>query len=206
LKLLAYDGSFSGFISLIYFCITKGIKPDYIFKFNNLPGLPVTKIKNLNIPLITKYLTSKLGKDELQNIYYAYLSEIENIESFIISYIFYRINNGYNSKINMMFQKIVKNVLYEISDLSTNLIFSKVNNILFAKIKPYNNVIFPLSNYFSRKLPRETWIIYDVMRSSAILHLNRKNLMLNNVNFKIETKSDFVTHLWENIIRGKKIS
>jgi len=206
LKLLAYDGSFSGFISLIYFCITKGIKPDYIFKFNNLPGLPVIKIKNLNIPLITKYLTSKLGKDELQNIYYAYLSEIENIESFIISYIFYRINNGYNSKINMMFQKIVKNVLYEISDLSTNLIFSKVNNILFAKIKPYNNVIFPLSNYFSRKLPRETWIIYDVMRSSAILHLNRKNLMLNNVNFKIETKSDFVTHLWENIIRGKKIS
>jgi len=106
----------------------------------------------------------------------------------------------------MMFQKIVKNVLYEISDLSTNLIFSKVNNIFFAKIKPYNNVIFPLSNYFSRKLPRETWIIYDVMRSSAILHLNRKNLMLNNVNFKIETKSDFVTHLWENIIRGKKIS
>ncbi|MCD6104462.1 MAG: DUF4130 domain-containing protein [Thermosipho sp. (in: Bacteria)] len=206
MKLLAYDGSFSGFISLIYFCITKGIKPDYIFKFNNLPGLSVTKIKNLNIPLITKYLTSKLGKDELQNIYYAYLSEIENIESFIISYIFYRINNGYNSKINMMFQKIVKNVLYEISDLSTNLIFSKVNNILFAKIKPYNNVIFPLSNYFSRKLPRETWIIYDVMRSSAILHLNRKNLMLNNVNFKIETKSDFVTHLWENIIRGKKIS
>lgn len=206
MKLLAYDGSFSGFISLIYFCITKGIKPDYIFKFNNLPGLPVIKIKNLNIPLITKYLTSKLGKDELQNIYYAYLSEIENIESFIISYIFYRINNGYNSKINMMFQKIVKNVLYEISDLSTNLIFSKVNNILFAKIKPYNNVIFPLSNYFSRKLPRETWIIYDVMRSSAILHLNRKNLMLNNVNFKIETKSDFVTHLWENIIRGKKIS
>jgi len=206
LKLLAYDGSFSGFISLIYFCITKGIKPDYIFKFNNLPGLPVIKIKNLNIPLITKYLTSKLGKDELQNIYYAYLSEIENIESFIISYIFYRINNGYNSKINMMFQKIVKNVLYEISDLSTNLIFSKVNNIFFAKIKPYNNVIFPLSNYFSRKLPRETWIIYDVMRSSAILHLNRKNLMLNNVNFKIETKSDFVTHLWENIIRGKKIS
>jgi len=171
-----------------------------------LPGLPVIKIKNLNIPLITKYLTSKLGKDELQNIYYAYLSEIENIESFIISYIFYRINNGYNSKINMMFQKIVKNVLYEISDLSTNLIFSKVNNIFFAKIKPYNNVIFPLSNYFSRKLPRETWIIYDVMRSSAILHLNRKNLMLNNVNFKIETKSDSVTHLWENIIRGKKIS
>jgi len=84
LKLLAYDGSFSGFISLIYFCITKGIKPDYIFKFNNLPGLPVIKIKNLNIPLITKYLTSKLGRDELQNIYYAYLSEIENIESFII--------------------------------------------------------------------------------------------------------------------------
>lgn len=206
LKVLAYDGSFNGFISLVYFCIKKAIKPDYIINFNNFPEISVPKIKNSNILFKTKFLMSKLGKDEFKNIYYAYLSEIENIESFIISYIFRKINNDYKTEIDVIFQDIIKNVLYENSYFSNNINFSNVNNILFAEIKPYSNIILPVSWNFSNKLSNETWMIYDVLRSSAVLHLNRKNLVFNNVELEIEQKKDFISNLWENIILSKRIS
>lgn len=206
MNLLAYDGSFNGLLSVTYYCLKNSIKPDYVFKFDNLPKASITKINTANYFNALKFLISKIGKRDLQNIYYAYLSEIENVESLIISYVFYKITNTTKKEIILTFHQIVQNVLHEVFYLSKEITFSKINDILFAKINPHNNILILLSNYFSEKLPKDTWLIYDSKRYSMFFYNNGKKLIFRNVKFNLDSNNDLIENLWKTIIQCKKIS
>lgn len=54
------------------------------------------------------------------------------------------------------------------------------NKILFAKIRPVNDILILIADHFSERLMNENWMIMDVGRKTAIIHKEREAWFLTD--------------------------
>lgn len=207
-----YDGSFSSLVSLIVELINKDIVPGGIRCVNNnMKGLfdCEFKLDTLNNSKNIQFIKKKLSKRIILSIYYAFLSEDNNIE--IIIYEFIKCALIYKDKVYYMrryncVNKVIKLSGYvsrEAHKLKGFLRFKEMNNnFLYAVISPTNNVLQILGKHFRKRLNGENFVIYDQLRKVYLIYnqidiicVNEIDLKKDNIN--VSSSEENIEELWK---------
>ncbi|MBM7559968.1 TIGR03915 family putative DNA repair protein [Marinitoga litoralis] len=194
MNIYTYDGTFPGFLSLIYYCYNMRKIPDIIFKnhnptiFNLMDSIKTDYEKSR---IVIAFIIHKLSKDVLRNIYLAYLSEIENIEVDIIKYfnLSIKLNENAEFYIDKDYVLNVKNAIHKVLNETHKfkglLRFRELkDNTLYAPFEPDHNIITLLSSHFKDRLKNENWVIHDLRRNLALVYKNGKIELFEVVNNK----------------------
>ncbi|KAF2956909.1 TIGR03915 family putative DNA repair protein [Marinitoga sp. 38H-ov] len=182
MNIYTYDGTFPGFLSLIYHCYNTRKIPDIVFRnynptiFNLIENIK-TDYEKARIVIV--FILKNLDKDVLRNIYLSYLSEIENIEVDIIKYFNLSIKIGWNAEFYidknyvLKLKDSIQKVINETHRFKGLLRFRELkDNTLYAPFEPAHNIITLLSSYFKDRLKNENWVIHDLKRNLALVYKN----------------------------------
>jgi probable DNA metabolism protein len=87
--------------------------------------------------------------------------------------------------------RIVRDVGGEIHRFQGLLRFVKLRDgVLYAAFEPDHNVIMPVARHFTRRLRKETWVIHDRRRETALAWNGRKLLTAAGIPAKLDTLPD----------------
>jgi len=187
-----YDGSFYGFLTIVFDCYSKKTLPQKIFSQedyipNFLDKTNFIKTDNEKAIRVFNGIEKNICQEALYNSYYAFSSNETNKEMFILKYLCDGFDLG--PKINTMLTvsyvfKVInmkKRSLFEYHRLKGLLRFQEVgNNLYYASIHPDNNIIEPLGHHFMKRLPTQNFIIHDKNRDVCFLY-NTKTYQISNV-------------------------
>ncbi|QBA64103.1 TIGR03915 family putative DNA repair protein [Muriicola soli] len=178
-----YDGSFNGFLTLLFEVRYHGLRPMEIHKLNEQqealfpqPNYIATRLKDAKT-----FWNSLRGQNysALKALYFAFLSEEENIE--IQLYHFFCAWQKLNTKEKSMAAEISHKEVYQLAAsvekekraIEIRLVHSDFPGTSMVKrIKPKYNVLPLISRYFRTRFREEDWLIYDVKRKYGLQHKN----------------------------------
>jgi probable DNA metabolism protein len=177
-----YDGTFEGLLTSIHEVYYRREKPDRIVRTGNRQQnfLEVTKIINTDITSYLKVYNSikdKISDNALQNVYYAYLSEIENNEICILNYLRLGWRVGKNVD-NYIFDEMVNKVIDSSRKVTGEchrmlglLRFRKFKeDFYYSAIEPQYNILELIAPHFSERFADQCFIIQDLKRSKAVVY------------------------------------
>lgn len=196
-----YDGSFLGFLSLVYEIFSINNFDIIILKINErgiFEGTNIDTNEEKSYKVYSKLLAI-LGKDEIDKIFTCFLSEENNIELFLIKYI--KLALKYKKSINKHFlpetkkiEDVYKTVTREAHKFKGFIRFRKLkDNTYLAIINPDNNIIPIIKDHFIDRFNDQNFVIYDEKRKFALI-------------FDCATKNNKIIPLKEFDIRLKNYS
>lgn len=198
-KVYVYEGDFVSLINLVYYLISSNIKPDAIKEESYVPNLFESIIKpNVNDDNnVIDEIFRIFGCNIFMVIYYVFLSNDENKE-LIIYYFCLNVNKH---KKNIVYRRdlrcvsealrISKYVSREIHKFKGFLRFRELENkVLYAQVEPVNDILFFLSNHFSKRLKNEFWIIKDVKREIVSIYDKKSFVIVMENDFIISTNKE----------------
>lgn len=196
-KTYLYDGSFDGFLTIIFDCYSSKTLPQKIYQENNYS----TNFLDKTLYIETDFEKSKrvfsgieknIGFDALCNTYYGFLSNEKEKEIYLLKYICdgFDIGPKINNQITISYVfKVInmkKRALSECHKLKGLLRFQEVsNNLYYASIHPDNNIIEPLGHHFIKRLPSQNFIIHDKIRDICLLYNGNEYKIIDSSNIKI---------------------
>ncbi|WP_129408009.1 TIGR03915 family putative DNA repair protein [Marinitoga lauensis] len=224
MKIILYDGTFSGLLTIIFNAYNEKKIPDIIFRQHNpsiFNVIDTVKTDYKKATVVSDFITNKLDKIVLKNMYLAYLSEFENIEVDIIKYFNLSLKIKRNAELH-----IEKNYIIRLKNAITKVInekhkflgllrFRKLSNgIWYAPFEPDHNIISLLPKHFINRYPDKRWIIHDIKRN-LILAYDKKieliqikdfdnNFYLKEENLSYEEKA--FQSLWKTYFKSASIS
>ena len=187
-----YDGSFEGLLSSIYHAFYATSKPDDIktsedFIENFLVEKIYIKTDLDKFQRVYEAIETKISKDSLKRVFYAYLSELPESEMKILKYlqIGFKIGSGVDLNLAneyvLNMDNIYKKVGNERHRLTGLLRFKKVKeDILYAQVEPDHNVIALIAPHFVVRLKSENFIIHDTKRDIAVFY-NKEQWVIKNM-------------------------
>jgi len=205
-----YDGSFDGFLSVIYACyytrIPESIERENDYNFDMLYEDIVIETDMNKSNKVYKAIIEKISQDTLFHVYQAFLSEEYGVELKLFKYI--QIGFKLGSKVNDLLtdttvnevQKYSRKVGFEAHRFLGLVRFQEFKGILYAAIKPTYNIVELIGNHFSARLKNEKWVIHDVKRKIGIVYENNE-MILRDLKFeKLESHEEeelFYQNLWK---------
>lgn len=175
-----YDGTFQGFLTCVYEHYY-GEKAQGIYKASSYQISLMEDHKNIKTndkkaDKVMKALQEKLSWESLHNINYAFLSNDEKKDTYLLSYIVYGFKVGGQLDLQHTHEAV-----YEVHRLSHSvgferhrflglLRFQEVGGVLYANFSPDHDIVSLLAPHFSDRLKMERFIIHDVKRSQAIIY------------------------------------
>jgi probable DNA metabolism protein len=216
---LVYDSTFEGLLTAIF--------EKYEFKFLDVE---IVKDSRFQKPLfgevnyiitnedkaqrVLKKTETFIGKDGVKRLLYAFLSEANDAEKYILNAIDYalveksNIMDNYANLDVMQISKLTKSVGREKHRMEAFVRFKLLKDgIYFAEIQPDFDVLLLIVNHFKNRYQDQKWIIYDTRRyygvfydtkSLDIVHfkeyLSNLSEKGNNIFDEIELKYQ---HLWK---------
>jgi len=226
---LIYDGSFDGFLSCV-FCVYEEKLTDVTIQTDtNVQSdvfCEITRINTnqTNANRVWKGLSKRLTKNGLRTIYYAFLSELSQIEQHLLEYIRYvfesdkNIENDFSHQAVMTLSKIVKSVGREKHRMEAFVRFRLTKDgFYFAIIEPDFNVLPLIEKHFKSRYADQKWVIFDVKRQYGLRYdlsttdFIKLDLDINFDYFK--TSSEFFANeeleyqnLWQNYFKSTNIA
>ena len=205
-----YDGSFDGFLSVIYDCyynkIPESIERESTYNFNMLFDDKVIETDAVKYGKVYKAILEKISEDTLIHVYQAFLSEVPGIELKLFKYI--KLGFKLGSKVNDFITEVTVNEVQKYSRKVASeahrflglVRFQQFNNILYASIKPTYNILELIGNHFKLRLNNEKWVIHDVGRKIGMVYEN-SGWILRDLNFdklvSNEKEEIFYQNLWK---------
>lgn len=178
-----YDGSFNGFLTLLFEVRYHGLRPVEINKLNEQQEALFPQLNYINTRLkdAKKFWNSLRAQNysALKALYFAFLSEEENIE--IQLYHFFltwqkldttgkSIGSEFNHK---EVYQLANSVEKEKRAIEIRLVHSGFPGTSMVKrIKPKYNVLPLISRYFRTRFREEDWLICDLKRKYGLQHKN----------------------------------
>ncbi|WP_066500456.1 TIGR03915 family putative DNA repair protein [Abyssisolibacter fermentans] len=174
-----FDGSFDGFMTAVYEAYYNKEKPNKILPCDdNQLSLFIKKIKiktsEDKAKKVTDALRKKVSEQALKNVFYAYLSEIEDSYTIAYKYIKLAFKIGKNVDQNLSEDTVLdicniyKKVAREVHLMLGITRFREITgNVLYAPVNIQYNILTILSSHFAERLSGERWIIHDLNRSIA---------------------------------------
>lgn len=205
-----YDGSFDGFLSVIYACyysrIPECIEPESSYNFNLLYEDIIIETDMVKSDKVYRAILEKISEDALIHVYQAFLSEVQGIELKLFKYI--QIGFKIGSKVNDLLtnetvnevQKYSRRVGFEAHRFLGFVRFQEFNNILYAAIEPTYNILQLIGNHFKERLTNEKWVIHDVKRKMGIVYENNEWILRELKFEKLESHEEqelFYQNLWK---------
>lgn len=190
MKALIYDGSFEGLLTSIYkaFYLKECIDGIYTYKEftpNFLTQAEVVITSYEKHEKVLKAICDKISTEALENIYYAYLSELPGISKVIYNYV--KLGFKLKSKVDMhlhipevnLILKARSKVNWEVQRFVGFARFTLLGDIYYGKIEPDHNITELLAPHFAERLPLEKWVIHDTKRNIAAIHFKGKFILSN---------------------------
>ena len=186
-----YDGSFSGFLTVIYDTFCSKEKPDYILKKSAYKRRLFEKIKEIETnkekaDKVAKAIKNKISKKSYKNIYYSFLSEKKGVELEIFYYLKLAFKKGKTIEENWAndrvrrIKRLSKKVGRERHKYLGLLRFRELKEgILYAPFEPDYNVLPILSNHFASRIKNYRWVIHDKSREFAVIYENGEWIMID---------------------------
>ena len=191
-----YQDTFIHLLSLIDYLIHHHLKPFQIKNTSYQNTLLDNRIELAVVEdeqIISKII-SIIGQRAFQNMYYVFLSEVDNLE--LILYYFYL--NGLKYKKDILkyrnlkcvdkVLKIASLVSHECHKYKGFIRFKELkNHLLYAEIAPNSDCLLLLSNHFQKRLKNEYWLIKDTKRNILSLYDKKTFQIMDARFFSLET-------------------
>ncbi len=173
-----YDGTFLGYLSLIYYLFEKKEYKVSIRKANNYSLFNDNFIKTNvdNGERVLNKLTSLLGKTKVNKIFSAFLSEELGVEDILFSYIRKALRLGKKIDTTYIFEvervdRFSSRSLHEAHKFKGYVRFRKLkDNTYYAIIDPSHNIIPLLADHFINRFAKEKFVIHDTCRKIALMY------------------------------------
>jgi len=205
-----YDGTFDGFLSVIYACyynkIPESIEREDSYNINMLFEDEHVTRDLFKSNKVSKAIVEKISKDTLIYVYQSFLSELSGIELKLLKYI--QLGFKLGSKVNdyltdesvNQIHKYSRKVEFEAHKFLGLVRFQEFKGILYAAIEPTYNILEIIGNHFKERLTNEKWIIHDYSRKIGIVYENNEWILRDIKFVKLESheeKEIFYQNLWK---------
>ena len=205
-----YDGTFPGLLTAIYEAFYQKEKPGQIFRkwdYNqNLFSQPIyISSDDDKADKVFNTIKDRISFTALRNVYYAYLSEIDNAE--IVAYHYLKLGfkmgkyiDGNHSDDNVSkLHEICKKVGKEKHMMLGFIRFRLIKgNIFYAPMEPDHNIITLIAPHFAKRMSDQNWVIHDVKRNTAVVY-NQTEWVMTELEAIQELLIDEEEHLYQKI-------
>ncbi|MCT7518395.1 TIGR03915 family putative DNA repair protein [Aliarcobacter cryaerophilus] len=217
--ILLYDGTFEGFLSLVYEVYYKKLKPTKIYK--TLPNeilfeeiLEINSSKESGIKVLNAIKT-KFPKEILEKILNIFMCDSKEFEMALLEYIvigfkdskqLYNINNSCVFYLNNLEKE-----LFRVTHKLTGFIrFEELEDkTLYAKIESKFNVVYFLGRHFLKRFNNQNFIIHDINRKLAFVKM-QNDFSVQEVAFFDEPNyspnEEKFQKLWKSFFSGVTIN
>lgn len=216
--ILVYDGTFEGFLSLVYEVYYEKLKPIKIYK--TLPNeiifeeiLEIETSKDNAIKVLTAIKT-KFPKELIQRILNTFMCDSKEFELYLLEYIIigfkeakqlYNINNSCVFYLNSLEKELFRNV----HKLTGFIRFEELEDgTLYAKVESKFNVVYFLGKHFLKRFNNQNFIIHDLNRKLAFVKM-QNNFSVQEVAFFDEpnysSNEQKFQKLWKSFFSGVTI-
>ncbi len=217
--ILLYDGTFEGFLSLVYEVYYKKLKPTKIYK--TLPNeilfeeiLEINSSKESGIKVLNAIKT-KFPKEILEKILNIFMCDSKEFEMALLEYIvigfkdskqLYNINNSCVFYLNNLEKE-----LFRVTHKLTGFIrFEELEDkTLYAKIESKFNVVYFLGRHFLKRFNNQNFIIHDINRKIAFVKM-KNDYSIKEVAFfdqpNYSSNEEKFQKLWKSFFSGVTIN
>ncbi|WP_420574954.1 TIGR03915 family putative DNA repair protein [Kordia sp.] len=227
-KVLVYDGSFEGFLSVVFKVYEEKLPQVDIQKSGQVQasffGENEEVITNkLHADRVWSGLKKKLTSFGRNHIYYSFLSEIDSVENTLLDYIQQvfktkeNIEKDFSNATVLKLSKITKSVGREKHRMEAFVRFKLTKDgLYFANVAPDFNVLPLIAKHFKSRYADQKWVIYDIKRNFG-LYYNLTNVETIIMDFPkhfdfTKTSEDFFAdeefefqELWQNYFKSTNI-
>ena len=182
-KSYVYDGTFEGYLTVLYDIFKSGDEPACICRANTGSATlnlffdeKHTAAEEKKYLLMKKAIIEKISAETFENTVHAFLSEMPDIEMHIYRYV----NTGREkgSEVNKLLAddnvipvlRAAQRVTREGHRMLGFVRFADAGGIYYAKINPDCNVLPVIIPHFKARFGSQKWIIHDVVRNLAAFY------------------------------------
>lgn len=179
--ILVYDGTFEGFLSLVYEVYYKKLKPIKIYKtlpnemiFEEILELKTSKENTIKV---LNAIKTKFPKELIQRILNIFICDLKEFELYLLEYIIigfketkqlYNINNFCVFYLNNLEKELFRNV----HKLTGFIRFEELEDgTLYTKVESKFNVVYFLGKHFLKRFNNQNFIIHDLNRKLAFVKM-----------------------------------
>ncbi|MCT7569186.1 TIGR03915 family putative DNA repair protein [Aliarcobacter butzleri] len=179
--ILVYDGTFEGFLSLVYEVYYKKLKPIKIYKtlpnemiFEEILELKTSKENTIKV---LNAIKTKFPKELIQRILNIFMCDSKEFELYLLEYIIigfkevkqlYNINNSCVFYLNNLEKELFRNV----HKLTGFIRFEELEDgTLYAKVESKFDVVYFLGKHFLKRFNNQNFIIHDLNRKLAFVKM-----------------------------------
>ena len=179
--ILVYDGTFEGFLSLVYEVYYKKLKPIKIYKA--LPNeivfeeIKIIETIELNSIKVLDAIKAKFPKDIVCKILNIFMCDTKEFEMTLLEYIIigfkevkqlFNINNSCVFYLNNLEKELFKNV----HKMTGFIRFEELEDgTLYAKVESKFNVLYFLGKHFLKRFNNQNFIVHDLNRKLAFVKI-----------------------------------
>ncbi len=223
-----YDGSFEGFLTLVYEVYEQKLREVQVQRQNEMSGMFFSEILKIttNAEKAERVWTGikrKGSSTDAARIYRSFLSELPQIENHILNYIRLlfstsrSISGDYTEASVLKLSKVTKMVGREKHRMDAFIRFRLTKDqIYFATIEPDFNVLPLNMKHFKNRYADQKWLIYDLRRNYGIYYnLHKVEMVELDVSKEINSSSKAIMYfteeemefqsLWKNYFNSTNI-
>jgi probable DNA metabolism protein len=173
---ILYDGSFEGFLTVIFEIFEHKLSPEKIqctqkHQPRIFEELYETNTIEVKAKRVWKGLSKKLSKDGQKMVYYTFLSAQENVEMLLYRFIYKVLNSAKNIEQDFGDRDVLevwqttKKVAHEVHRVLMFVRFQKTaDDIFYASFDPQYDILHLSINHFKNRFADQKWVIYDTKR------------------------------------------
>ncbi|TLS97541.1 TIGR03915 family putative DNA repair protein [Aliarcobacter cibarius] len=217
--ILVYDGTFEGFLSLVYEVYYKKLKPIKIYRtlpnemiFDDIIKIDTTKEE---YEKVLNALKIKFPNEMIEKILNIFMCDSKDFELALLEYIIigfkeskqlFNINNSCVFYLNSLEKKLFRNV----HKMTGFIRFEELEDkTLYAKIESKFNVVYFLGKHFLKRFNNQDFIIHDINRKLAFVKIEN-DFSIQEVAYFDEpiysSNEEKFQKLWKSFFKGVTIN
>ena len=213
--ILVYDGTFEGFLSLVYEVYYKKLKPIKIYK--TLPNeiifeeIKIIENSQVNSIKVLDAIKAKFPKEILEKILNIFMCDSTEFEMALLEYIiigFKEIKQLFNINLESIFylNNLEKELFKNVHKMTGFVRFEELEDgSLYAKVESKFNVLYFLGKHFLKRFNNQNFIIHDLNRKIAFIKIEN-NYSIQEVAFFDEpnysSNEQKFQKLWKSFFSG----
>lgn len=216
--ILLYDGTFEGFLSLVYEVYYEKLKPVKIYK--TLPNEMIfEEIKNIetketNAIKVLDAIKIKFPKEIKEKILNIFMCDTREFEMALLEYIiigFKEPKQLFNINIQSVFylNSLEKELFKNVHKMYAFIRFEELDDkTLYGKIECKFNVVYFLAKHFLKRFNNQNFIIHDINRKLAFIKIDENYSIQEVAYFETPNYSlneEKFQKLWKSFFKGVTI-
>lgn len=212
-----YDGSFDGLLTAIYEAYYRKERPNRIIREEDYKETLLNKKVDIETnhgkaQKVYNSIKNKISNRALQNVFYVFLSELEEAGTLIYEYLKYGWKIGGNIDNNIVDNRVLKvhkirqRVKGERHRMLGLLRFRCLEgDIYYGPFEPQYNIVGIVAPHFTKRLSNQNWLIHDIKRGIGAVYNKREWFITDidsNQSFSLDKEELYYQNLWKEYFKS----